>query len=380
MQRGARDHRGRWGLLARLSVGIGAAGIAVGVLGCSLILDWSDFTASSGQIDWDAQIVNEGGANIVADSGVSDSVDGESLADVFSGPRCVPSPPAGWTGPVALYLGAAGSQIPSCGSDYPVPLFDGYAGLNAPPASCSPKCTCGTPEGGSCIPPDFTAYTDPFCQSPCGSPVAITYDTCSAPPSCAFTFFKVSAPGINAGTCTASVVSSNSAQATWSRVTRACGLAAPPSSGSCKADEVWVPFPRIPFPRLCIMNSGKVDCPNSAYSQATTLYSTDAVVDTRGCSDCTCAPPADSSCSTQATSMMAAGVAYDSMCRPQLAQAFTVPTNGCQPLWTPGVQPSNLKLIQPLTLIPGSCAPGGGQPMGTVTPMGSPMTVCCTMP
>jgi hypothetical protein len=291
----------------------------------------------------------------------------------------VANAPPGWTGPLAFYIGAAGSQIPACGSDFPVPAFDGFEGLNTPPASCS-TCTCGTPEGSSCIAPTFTAYSDFLCQAPCGSPVSVTDTACVAPPSCSFQSFQVSAAGVKAGTCAQSAVTATKAQPTWSRVARACALSSAPSVASCKMDEVWLSPPALPFsPRLCIMSSEKVPCPNSVYSQSMTLYSTDEVNDTRDCSDCSCLPPTDGSCTI--VSPPAAGVAYDAMCNmPLLSQSFTVPTSRCQPLWTPGIQVSNLKLTQPLTLNPGSCAAGGGQPTGVVTPTGAAVTVCCTLP
>jgi hypothetical protein len=72
----------------------------------------------------------------------------------------------------------------------------------------------------------------------------------------------------------------------------------------------------------------------------------------------------------------------ESMCTQPFIQGlpiFTIPTSPCVP--PVGLQtPPYFKLIQSAGLDPGSCAPGGGQPTGTVTAAaGSSMTMCCTL-
>src|SRR4029077_6640065 len=116
MQGGARDQRGRGGLLARLSLGIGIAGGAIGLFDCSLILDWRDYTPASNGTDWDGEASS--GAGI--DSSPSDAgVRGvDTLPDVPLAARCVSGAPPGWLGPLALYLGDSGTPVPACGSDY----------------------------------------------------------------------------------------------------------------------------------------------------------------------------------------------------------------------------------------------------------------------
>src|SRR4029077_10971261 len=213
MQGGARDQRGRGGLLARLSLGIGIACGAIGLFDCSLILDWGDYTPASNGTDWDG----EASTGAAVDSSASDAGVGfDTLTDGPRGPRCVSSAPPGWSGPLALYLGAGGTPVPACGSEYSNMVFDGYEGLNAPPASCSCP-PCDTPQGSSCTPPTLIAYSDPGCGTPCADPVPLPFESCTASPQCTRSF-KVSGATLEAGACAPSTVIGMKQQPTWSRL------------------------------------------------------------------------------------------------------------------------------------------------------------------
>ena len=385
MQRGASDHAGRSGLFSPLALPLGVAFAATGLLDCSLLLNWSEYTDGTGGSESDGEASNsDAGEASVVDAGTG----GDASADASrSGPRCyMTSPPSccisaiptGWTGPLEMYKGPLSALEPTCGPNNARVVFEGNEGLVFQPATCS-KCTCDPPQGSKCIPPVLTAYSDAMCRTgtECGSPAPLSYTAC-AQTSCTAQAVSVTSAGVDdAGSCAHSTVTATKQPYTWTDAVRACALPSSSNSGLCRADEISVPLPPPQFgPRWCIMSSGEVACPpDSEFSVVYTTHTNDPPQDTRDCSECSCESPQGGSCWISRPT--AAGVPYgDSMCLTPLAyEPFTVPTS-CQPL-AAAPPAANFKLIEPIMLDAGGCAADGGQPTGTVTP-GPAVTFCCT--
>jgi hypothetical protein len=340
---------------ATLGKAIVAGGIAVGLAGCSILLDWGDYTG--------------GDAGSGADGGDSGSVL-MNLITCGTNERCAPAPPAGWTGPVTLYQGAPDAGVPSCGTGYQsAPVFQGNGGLVAAAASCT-ACTC-TP-GGMCSPPELTFYSDPMCSTPCGTPESLAEGVC-VPASAGCTSFQIASPTFTGTACAQAGGSRSGASPSWSLTANACTTASPPVPGSCPSGQLCLPSPEASqIAGFCVEQSGEVACPASAYSVQHVYFH--GASDTRDCSVCTCTTTSQPACS-----IAGGGFPYpDSTCEVPAAIPFVVPTR-CAPTTTFDSAVAfeisdNMLAMQPATCM---AAPGGGQPTGTVTTT-SPTTFCCT--
>jgi hypothetical protein len=124
---------------------------------------------------------------------------------------------------------------------------------------------------------------------------------------------------------------------------------------------------------VCISQVGDSDCTGPAlapYTEKHIFY--DSYQDIRTCSPCTCGSPSGSTCSATIS------IYTDGACS-TLAYSTTVNSSGpaCHDL--PAGSPLGSKSATAPTYAPGTCAPGGGMPMGTVTPL-DPTTFCCIPP
>jgi hypothetical protein len=139
------------------------------------------------------------------------------------------------------------------------------------------------------------------------------------------------------------------------------GLAATCGTGLC------APVPPSPFASLCIAQAGDIACPpSSRYSQKHLYYS--GAADGRGCTPCVCGAPAGIACTTGA-------VAFYTSSGPTCGgSSEAIPTDGqCHAVT---VSAAGVQATTPAVPAGGSCAPDGGQPTGTLVPMGAE-TVCC---
>ena len=122
--------------------------------------------------------------------------------------------------------------------------------------------------------------------------------------------------------------------------------------------------------KVCVYaySGGDVPCPDvGPYQEKHVSYQ--MFEDTRGCSNCTCANPSGSSCASDvslytdgACSTVAASIAVDSSA-PTCANVPSGSALGSKSASPPGYSP-------------GTCAPGGGAPMGAATPVMA-ATYCC---
>jgi hypothetical protein len=122
--------------------------------------------------------------------------------------------------------------------------------------------------------------------------------------------------------------------------------------------------------RLCVALAGDHQCtgaPFPPYTEKHLFYG--SFQDTRACNPCTCDAPAGSTCSA------AISVYTDGACS---ALAYTTTATSAGPVChdLPAGTALGSKAAAAPTYAPGTCAPGGGEPMGAATPA-EPATFCC---
>jgi len=262
-----------------------------------------DGTVDSGEVDAERSDARESDAP-GADAPASDA---PFVPDAYEEPpprcggaySCVASAPAGWEGPLELYLGPGAA--PPCTQNFAGPSYDGHNGLNAAPASCG--CSCQSAQGVQC-----SAVTISFADgATCSAASLACASTTLSPSTCTPIDERMNCP--LAVTVDMSAASSNPSGgsclpfpsnsipvATWSTNGRACVSAvAPGGQSDCPGGSVCAPQSALPFQTgLCIAQSGDVACPTTGYTVKHVLFV--AVDDTRGCSACGCGAVTGASC------------------------------------------------------------------------------------
>jgi hypothetical protein len=351
--------RRRWSRAAAL-----LAVTALGGAGCSVLLDWNDFTGGSGDGGTGDGSIADGGVDTgaVGDGGASEA------ATCGTAMQCTPSAPTGWSGPVALFVApAAQGTPPACGAAYAAtPAFDGNAGLGTTSATCSP-CACGAVTGVTCSPPVMTFYVDTSCGSPAFGTQTLT-TSCEPTTYIGASAVTVSGPTAGGGACTTTGGTATITAPAWTTVARACAPAsAPSSSPSCAAGEVCAPAPASPFGSAqCVMQPGMATmCPAGYSTGPQVLYA--GVDDQRGCTACQCTDPTGATCTLPSP-------AIDTEC--PSPSGGTLPAPATCSAFTP---PDTVKLAaSPTVADAGSCAlADGGMPTGTATATGA-TSFCCT--
>jgi hypothetical protein len=335
----------RFGIRSRQAIAfVALVSGAASVAACSLLLDWGDYTGKGGN---DAAVAAPCGTN------------GQCAA--------LPPPSSSWEGPVAFYPPA--STPPGCGTG-----FDSFYKPSSAPAGCA-SCSCGNATGAVCAQPQVTFYSDSTCQTQCDQKT-LTSMTCVTPSSCG-TYFAIGTSIAQGGTCPPS-----GGEPTVPAPMELAGTACPPAtpvSSTCSEGQLCLATPPNPAaPRICVRTNGfATSCPggDSPYTFGPEIYYTDPsqVMDTRGCTSCTCDAPTGTSCTFPPLGTLS-NIRYDSMCMfPSFAppMTFNVPST-CQPLANQGFE-----LNTPFKLDAGTCGPAGGQPTGTVVPTGQPTSLCC---
>lgn len=311
--------------------------------GCSQVLGLDDYTNQ------------EGGAPLV-DAGC-----GLGLA-------CADTPPAGWTGPVALWTGTGTPppSAPDCAGAWGQKVYDGSGELSAPMPTCG--CACVNLTGATCGAATLTRYSNTQCNALCGGNpmVVVAPGGCSNATPCGGNW-DLGGTAAMGGSCTPQP-SKMVPPATWTVGGRVCGSSSMPSQGSCDTGKVCVPLPTFPFAeRLCIVHAGDTACPGGAYTKKHVFY--DGFLDTRDCpaADCSCGAATGIDCNGTASL-----VTYDGPnCGGNALDSFSVLPKACQ---KPNIATKSVKLTA--TPSGGSCAPTTVNPSGTATPE-NPTTVCC---
>ena len=315
----------------------------------------------------------DAGADAAMPDGGTSSCDG----------TCVPIPPAGgWEGPYLLSLSPAGTT-PACPEDAPSIAYQGYDGLNAPPASCG-ACSCSASSGGCAPPPSFTTSSKscgdgsgmitPF-DAPLAWDGSCTAKDCISPaPTCAHPMSVQSLTAepvvLTDQGCIPSIVTAQDSSApTWTTTALACagmptkGLLCSDPGTMCVASAATSTF------AMCLYHQSDVSCP-PAYPAKHLVFS--GFDDERACSACACSAPAGSAC----TATLNVFKDSDGTCSvPLLSDPVSSSGQSCFDLMPAGL-PLGSKTVTDLAYQPGTCVPSGGEPVGTVEPSG-PATICC---
>ncbi len=293
-------------------------------------------------------------------NGVDDDGDGKiDCADEDCAARtCLGEAPDGWSGPVALYVGA--DKPPACSGDYAQAAMRGGTGASGDPAQCS-TCTC-TASSGCASYLSFGAAT----QSDCSDAACVaTADTgcvelsssCLSGSGSSFYLKTQLPPGI--GGCEPSAQTPTITDPTWEQNVLACAPADTLRRGGCSPGNVCAPQGPFAGP-YCIVQQGDVACPAGPYSDKRVYYT--AINDTRDCSPCSC----DSDCSYSWNVYDDA----DTSCGSALASKTSA--GECVP-----VTPSSGKVRVGVAITgSGGCTPGGGTPEGSAQ-ADTPFTACC---
>lgn len=260
---------------------------------------------------------------------------------------CAAAVPEGWTGPVALYMGAeAPPECPASGG-YTALAFEG--GLLDTPAITCPPCSCN-PAGVGCT-PSVVTFTELGCAS---APLltqfgngCLTFDGSSTQRS-----FKLFTNPPSAA-CTPSADAPTIPAPTITEKARVCRQPIGAKAGSgCFADSC-VPEPIAPF-QLCVHRSDPAPCP-TGYATAKTIVT--KFEDQRSCAPCTCA-----------TVCTAAALGLD-FCGDGTVLGGANSNDQCANLSAGqsslGVQVGGAP----------ACAPAGGEPLGSV--IETQLTLCC---
>jgi hypothetical protein len=328
-----------------------------------------------------------------------DEVDGghSAVADPCSDGPCVPRSPQDWSAPQWLWVGPSDAYPDRCPEQAPETVYQGVANPVGEPALCD-WCDCSAPAGtcdtlpetielrstvcglpGEVLPFDGPKGWDGSCtqenaiqagaECPPGSGVpcarAVSVGPLGAPIETDCAPFNVPRPEPH--------VSLNDPQ--WTTKARVC--AAP----MCEDKGEACLSTRAPLPegyRQCVSRPGVHECPSPYDAARFVTYDLpkdgdNGMIDTRGCSECTCSLPYGGLCSARFEAYQ------DSKCSKVVAQMYPIisDSSSCFSFMQPGTAVGS-KTITDLTYLPGACQSFGGEPIGTVEPRpGHEMTLCC---
>lgn len=289
--------------------------------------------------------------------GADDDGDGAAdCADTDCGEHaCVPLAPEGWTGPVALYDGPTASA-PSCGGAFPMAAYEGHDDLVPEPASCT-ACACAAPVASCELAPlELHAEGCPGAGTALAQPAPKTCTAIDGPAQAYAADAPKPAPGAS---CEASGGELAVGPPQWEKTGRTCGGAT--SAAGCAAGEVCAPKPAAPFAAgLCIYKAGLHACPATYPEQHVFV---DDVIDTRGCTPCSCAPPGSVSCAATSTVFEKANC---------VGKKVSVPNDGT---CVKGLSGKSFDVT--VTVTAGPCQPLGGDPFGSIVESANVTTVCC---
>jgi hypothetical protein len=209
------------------------------------------------------------------------------------------STPSGWTGPIAIWAGTAGTG-PSCSASggYASELLSAHDGLSAPGYTC-PGCTCTPSSDAACSALTFWYDTTTTCSSSTAWTVNVTPDgQChavtlgQANPSARSSQLIPPVSSYISGSCVGSQPPPKFPAASWSTDVRGCG-GLTTNGGGCTVGQC-LPKPAAPFgAKLCIFKSGITSCPLEYPVQkpaASTQYY-ETWTEGRTCSQCSCSQP-----------------------------------------------------------------------------------------
>ncbi|MEM6995982.1 MAG: hypothetical protein AAF721_36075 [Myxococcota bacterium] len=264
---------------------------------------------------------------------------------------CSAEAPGGWSGPALVYMGAG--DAPACPEEAPNLVVDGGSGLDAPPAEC--ECSCGDAFGFECT-VDVTERGN-SCQDLVFNPDTFTigFNECLAVDT-ADNAFSAGSPQLDLSDaeCTPSFSETIPTADFATRV----AVCEPDDDTAC-SEGTCLPDGGEDFGATCIYTGGEAECPAGPYQEQTIVHS--SFTDTRQCSTCECGDPTGTCDGT---------VTYRGGCGFIFANYGTTTPPGC---FEATADPTAIRFNGESDL---SCQESGGDPMGSVNPLGT-VTVCC---
>lgn len=330
------------------------------------------------------ETIEDAGATVDAGD-VSDA--GADSEPIECSGACLPAI-EGWLGPMLVAIGAKPWEMPACPQGYESSEFGGIEPI-APPAECSP-CACSGSQGGSCSPRSVTTpiiVSDNTCAAvlvgsfggswgsyPAGG---FKDGTCAAfdvigNPSIKRALYSNAAIGAwqsSPGACVASGGKSTVDPLSWGKLARACSpLIA--TAGACALGETC--GSTEPGFSSCIARNGAHECPAGLNRHE--VYG--AANDSRSCSSCSCSAPTGEMCAWTFDAFEAENCQGLPIASLDVSPGFSpnVTAGACEPINPASIVRSVMANEKPNTS--GSCAPSGGEPIGSVTPQ-DPVTICC---
>ena len=276
-------------------------------------------------------------------------------SDCGGGFVCVPDAPPTWNGPVALYDGDPAAKPAGCPSEHPLQSYQGFRDLAPTPAVCS-ACSCAAPTV-TCTPMQLDLDTA-ACAQQKGFVFQPPPGQCgSVSPPAGVSAYKATAPTGVAGGCAPAGGTPTLPPPNWGGASLACGGGG--LGGGCGNKAACVAVSAPPFgAKLCVYRTGDLSCPNG-FGDKHTFVNT--VIDTRGCSPCTCG---GGSAACSATTK----VFSDGACATEIA---SVPNDASC------VAAAAAGSIKIEITASGSCPASGGSPNGSLQASPPPTTVCC---
>jgi len=287
----------------------------------------------------------------VCGNGIDDDQNGLTDCEDPSCPdlACVDLAPSGWSGPVALQVGPAGT-LASCPKGLQS-MYSGHADLEYGPASCG-ACSCGSPTSASC-----TLQVSYYATASCFTLLATQSvgTGCVAGPAATVGGVRLTAN--DSGSCgTGTAPPPTLTPPTWKSDVQACALAGGTPT-ECGNGKVCAPLFAQALP--CVYQTGDVPCPAGFPSRSVYYGSYD---DKRACSGC--------NCSFSATCTGTVSGFHLSDCATPTFSGQS-PTSTCVPGDTHSISATGV------TASNAACTPSGSSPSGCVAPA-TPTTFCCS--
>ncbi|APR80641.1 Hypothetical protein A7982_05988 [Minicystis rosea] len=377
-----REHR-RWLVHGRaFAAGAIATALGVSLSGCpgdADLCDPKNWPGGATDLNYLSYCFPDGGA----DAGDAGDASADGPIGTGCAGRCLPLAPNGWDAPSLVAMGSE-LEVPPCPSVAPKLGYEAHAGLDTAALPCG-ACQCQPPVGSCGLPTALTASsttcagTDPGAvHTPFNPPVdwdGGCTDTDGIPPNQAcgggpcvrsLTIGPLSLTEVGCTPEQTPIPKNDSSS--WSHFARSCIGASP---GSCGDSALGCVPAAPPGFRVCVFHDGDKDCGDpwlAPYTDKHLFY--DGLLDTRSCSPCACDPPLGSVC-TASISVYPDGACAGPSTNTNLvdsSQSICIDTLAGVGLMS--------KSASNVTYAPGACQPSGGDPIGTVEPMG-PVTFCC---
>jgi hypothetical protein len=248
-------------------------------------------------------------------------------------------------------------MVPTCPPDHPMVAYQGTGTLIPQPAVCD-ACTCAMPPV-ACTLQALSFFSDAQCQTSVGTAVQPAPGQCGSAQSPGSTMaYSAAAPMGLAGACAPGGGGKTLPPPAWQRAGLVC-IGGELGAG-CPGGMVCTGAPPAPFVQtFCVWTGGEFPCPPGFGTQHLFI---DSVLDTRDCSGCSCAAP-------QTNCDVVTHVHSDGVC---MAAPVAVPDDGSC-VAAAGAAGSIDVVVNAMA----SCAPSGGQPVGTIAEGPQRTTVCC---